>query len=53
VLNRLGQEAEAAFVVRSSHPDGSIGVAFDGAALSADFIRQTDALLGGAGERAA
>ncbi|WP_158258578.1 methyl-accepting chemotaxis protein [Rhodopila globiformis] len=53
VLNRLGQEAEAAFVVRSSHPDGSVGVAFESAALSADFIRQVEALLGGGGERAA
>ncbi|MFL5284341.1 MAG: PilZ domain-containing protein [Rhodopila sp.] len=51
VLNRLGHEAEAAFVVRHCHPDGSIGVAFDSTALSAGFLQRVEALL--AGERAA
>jgi hypothetical protein len=53
VLSRLGHEAETTFTVRSRHPDGSVGVIFDSAALSAAFMQQVDALLGSAGERAA
>jgi aerotaxis receptor len=53
VLNRLGHEAEAAFVVRSHHPDGSIGIAFDSTTLSSAFVQQVDALINGGSERAA
>jgi len=53
VLDRLGQQAEAGFTIRSRHPDGSFGVVFDSAALSPAFRAQVNALSGGAGEQAA
>jgi PAS domain S-box-containing protein len=53
VLGRAGAELEAAFAVRSRHPDGSVGLAFETAALSAAFVRQVEVMISGKRERAA
>jgi hypothetical protein len=53
VLGRAGAELEAAFAVRSRPPDGSIGLAFETATLSAAFVRQVEVMISGKRERAA
>ena len=52
-LDHAGHDAKANFEVRSIHPDGSVGVAFDQAKITPAFATAVQRLIGTATDRAA